>query len=299
MVEYNTEKKIESLHKSEGGDLEELLYRLLIQKSDLLYFICRRGSWIHTKQRGKEVPPFDPRGILKDREIDCKNLANNPLNTVSKNTFLIKVILRKDWKKSMHSMPAIHCALDNYGKKFYKYLLRNKMVKFIEDNYSIENFEDFFNAFNNNFKLPLTEDDLRRYEEENLTERSNRRISVPKQEEIIDVPLNDSDYEENSNFRVGNDENNYSSIPISSEKSKLVHDIIIEFEHISKEQALGLLSIEDQTILDIINNNRIVSRWFTIALLAKLNELVSLKLIEDGLKNGKKAWRLKNFKLII
>lgn len=86
-----------------------------------------------------------------------------------------------------------------------------------------------------------------------------------------------------------------SSIPISSEKSKLVHDIIIEFEDISKEQALSLLSIEDQTILDIINNNRITSRWFGIALLDKLNELVSLKLIEEGLKNGKKSWRLKKF----
>ncbi len=297
MVEHSTEKIIESLNKKEDADLEKLLYRLLVQKSDLLYFICRRGSWNHIKQRGKKITSFDPRGILKDREIDCLKLANNPSNKVSRNNYLIRVRPRKNWKKSMHSIPALYCALTSYGRKFYKYLLRNNMVEFIEDNYSIENYEDFFNAFNNNFKLPLTEDDIRRYEEENLTRRLNRRNNVPRQEEINVVPLNNSDYEEYANSRVSNDENNSgfdnSSIPISSEKSKLVHDMIIEFEDISKEHALSLLSIEDQTILDIINNNRITSRWFAIALLDKLNELVSLKLIEDGLKNGKNAWRLK------
>jgi len=299
MVEYSTEKIIEGLHKTEDADLEKLLYRLLIHKSVLLYFICRRGSWNHIKQRGKKINSFDPRGILKDREIDCKKLTNDPLNAVSKKKYLIKVIPRKDWNKSMHSMPAIYCELDGYGKKFYKYLLQNKMVKFIEENYSFENYEDFFNAFNINFELPLTEDDIRRYEEKNLAEKLNRRNNVPRQEEINDIPLNNSDYEENSNSSVDNDENSSgfdnSSIQISSEESKLIHDIIIEGEKISNEQALSLLSIEDQTILDIINNNRITGKWFAIALLAKLNELASLKIIEDGLKNGKKSWKLKNF----
>ncbi len=300
MVEHSTEKIIENLHKTEDTDLEKLLYRLLVQKSDLLYFICRRGSWNHIKQRGKKISSFDPRGILKDREIDCLKLANNPSNKVSKNTYLIRVRPRKNWKKSMHSMPAKYCELTSYGRKFYKYLLRNKTVEFIEDKYSIENYKDFFNAFNNNFKLPLTEDDIRRYEEEKRIERIKKRNNIQNQEKINDVPLNNSDYEENSNSLVCNDENNSgfdnSTIPISSEKSKLVHDIIIEFEDISKEQALSLLSIEDQTILDIINNNRITGKWFAIALLAKLNELASLKLIEDGLKNEKKSWKLKNFK---
>ena len=90
-------KKIEGSNKSDDADLEELLYRLLIQKSDLLYFICRRGSWNHKKQRGKKNISFDPRRILKDREIDCKKLAKNPLNKVSKNINLISVRSRKNW----------------------------------------------------------------------------------------------------------------------------------------------------------------------------------------------------------
>lgn len=100
MVEHSTEKKIESLHKTEDADLEKLLYRLLVQKSGLLYFICRRGSWKHIKQRGKKIISFDPRGILKDREIDCLKFANKPSNKVSKNTYLIRVKLFSKSKKS-------------------------------------------------------------------------------------------------------------------------------------------------------------------------------------------------------
>lgn len=172
------------------------------------------------------------------------------------------------------------------------------MVDFIEENYNIVNYEDFFNAFNLHFNLPISEDDIRRYEEEKKIKPLKKGIDIKKQEEMNSHPLNDPDYEEIYNTHNSEDENfvgfNSSSIPISSEDSKLIYDGIIKTENISKEYALSLLSIEDQTILDLINNNRIISKWFTIALLAKLNELASLKLIEDGLKNGKKSWRLKN-----
>ena len=299
MIEHKTEKKIEGLNKSEDTDMEILLNRLLVQKSDLLYFICRRGSWDHKKQRGKKIAPFDPRGILKDREIDCKKLAKTPLNKVSKNINLIRAMSRKNWKKSMHLMPARNCGLTSYGKKFYKYLLRKKMVKYIEKNYNVVNYEDFFNAFIINFNLPLAEDDIRRYEEEKRIERIKKRIDIQNQEKINGFPLNNSNFEEICKSHNNNDENffrfNSPPIPISSEDSKLIHDGIIKTVKISNEQVLNLLSIEEQTILDIINNSRIISKWFTIALLTKLNELASLKIIEHGLKNGKKSWRLKNF----
>jgi len=120
---------------------------LLAREPFFLYFVCRRGSWIHQNNRGKKHPPLDPRGIIKDREIDSKFLARYQGNNSKKDSRLIRVKSRKKWKKSMHAMPAKYCELTKLGKKLYAYLKLNGMVQYIENNYSTGNNKDFVNKF--------------------------------------------------------------------------------------------------------------------------------------------------------
>jgi len=77
------------------NDFDYLITTLLIQMPLLPYFVCRRGSWVHQNSRGKKHPPLDPRGIINDREIDCKYLARSQFNNGKKDSNLIRVKSRK------------------------------------------------------------------------------------------------------------------------------------------------------------------------------------------------------------
>ena len=98
-------------------DFDYLITTLLVREPLLLYFVCRRGSWVHQNSRKKKHSPLDPRGIIKDREIDCKSLAKFQLNNSKKDSRLVRVKSRANWKKLMHAMPAKYCELTKIKDK--------------------------------------------------------------------------------------------------------------------------------------------------------------------------------------
>ncbi|MBA7609372.1 hypothetical protein ES703_16563 [subsurface metagenome] len=258
----------------------------------LLYFVCRRGSWVHKNNRGKKHPPLDPRGIIIDREIDCRFFAKFQLNNSKKDSHLVRVMSRKKWKKSMHAMPAKYCELATLGKKLYLYLKRKGMVQYIENNYSTGNNKDFVNKFVAKFNLKLPEDG----EIEKINKNQRKRIKSHRQERNGDSLLREDDPEEEiNNFSLAISNVKFQDFSMMNKFSRSLYDEVIETYNFSDNQVLALLSEEYQTILDIIKNHRIINREIVVAIRAKLVELNNLKIIEEDLINGSKAWRLKNY----
>ena len=119
MIEDEKETQVKNAKIPDGFDFNNLIATVLVREPFLLYFVCRRGSWVHQNSRGKKHPPLDPRGIINDREIDSKFLAKYQVNNRKKDSHLISVKSRIKWVKSMHTMPAKYCKLTKLGKKLY------------------------------------------------------------------------------------------------------------------------------------------------------------------------------------
>ncbi|MBA7575785.1 hypothetical protein ES708_17621 [subsurface metagenome] len=275
MVEYEKDTHVKNF-KIPDFDFDYLITSLLVQMPLLLYFVCRRGSWVYQNNRGKKHPPLDPRGIINDREIHCKSFAKFQLSDSKKNSHLVKVESRKNWKKSMHAMPAKHCELTKLGKKLYTYLKRKGMVQYIENNYSTGNTKDFVNKFLAKFNLKLPEGG-----EIEKKKKKKRKRNASHPQEINNSSLATSSME----FQDSSMTNNF---------SRFLYDEIIETYSLSDKQVLALLSKEYQTILDITKNHRITNMGKVVAIKAKLIELINSKIIEEGLINSSKVWRLKN-----
>lgn len=275
MVECEKDTNVKNF-KIPDFDFDYLITTLLVQMPLLLYFVCRRGSWVYQNNRGKKHPPLDPRRIIKDREIDCKFFAKFQLNNSKKDSHLVRVKSRKNWKKSMHAMPAKYCELTTLGKKLYTYLKRKEMVQFIENNYSPGNTKDFVNKFVAKFNLKLPEDG--EIEKKNKKKRK-RNASHPQ---------------EINNFSLATSSMEFQDSSMTNNFSRFLYDDIIETYSLSDKRVLALLSKEYQTILDITKNHRITNMGQMFAIKAKLIELKNSKIIEEGLINGSKAWRLKN-----
>ena len=253
---------------------------MLLREPLLLYFACRRGPWIHKKSRGKKHFPLNPRGIIKDIEIDSKFLAKYQLNSSKKDSHLVRVKSRKNREKSMHAVPAKYCKLTTFGKKLYLYLKRKGMVQCIEKNYSIGNNKDFVNKFVAKFNLNLTEDD----EIEKINKNQRKRIDSHRQEGKGDLSLRKTNHREIYLYEKPREINDF-SLTISNEVSRFLYDEIIETYSFSDNRVLVLLSKEYQTILEIIYNCRITDNEYIVAIRAKLIELTNSKIIEEDLKN--------------
>ncbi|TKJ23794.1 MAG: hypothetical protein CEE42_11815 [Promethearchaeota archaeon Loki_b31] len=292
MIEGVNETEVKNSKIPDGFNFDNLIATVLVQMPLLLYFVCRRGSWVHKNNRGKKHPPLDPRGIIIDREIDCRFFAKFQLNNSKKDSHLVRVMSRKKWKKSMHAMPAKYCELATLGKKLYLYLKRKGMVQYIENNYSTGNNKDFVNKFVAKFNLKLPEDG----EIEKINKNQRKRIKSHRQERNGDSLLREDDPEEEiNNFSLAISNVKFQDFSMMNKFSRSLYDEVIETYNFSDNQVLALLSEEYQTILDIIKNHRITSMGHTIAIKAKLIELNNLKIIEEDLINGSKAWRLKNY----
>lgn len=292
MIEGEKETQVKNSKIPDGFDFDNLIATMLIREPFLLYFVCRRGSWVHQNSRGKKHPPLDPRGIINDREIDSKFLAKYQLNNSKKDSRLIRVKSRKDWKKSMHTMPAMYCELTKRGKKLYTYLKRKGMVQYIENNYSTGNNKNFANKFVAHFNLKLPEDD----QIEKINKNQRKRIESHRQERRGDSLLREDDHrEEINNFSLNISNMKFQDFSMTNNFSKSLYDEVIETYSLSDNQVLALLSEEYQTILDIIKNYRITDNEHVVAIRARLIELNNSKTIEEDLINGSKAWRLRNY----
>ncbi len=277
MIEGVNETEVKNSKIPDGFNFDNLIATVLVQMPLLLYFVCRRGSWVHKNSRGSKHPPLDPRGIIIDREIDCRFFAKFQLNNSKKDSRLVRVMSRKKWKKSMHAMPAKYCELTKLGKKLYAYLKLNGMVQYIENNYSTGNNKDFVNKFIAKFNLKLPEDG----EIEKINNNQRKKIATHPQE------IN--------NFSLAISNVKFQDFSKMNKSSRSLYDEVIETYKFSDNQVLALLSEEYQTILDIIKNHRIINREIVVAIRAKLIELVNSKIIEEALINGSKAWGLKNY----
>ena len=292
MIEGVNETEVKNSKIPDGFNFDNLITTVLVQMPLLLYFVCRRGSWVHQNNRGKKHPPLDPRGIIIDREIDCRFFAKFQLNNSKKDSHLVRVMYRKKWKKSMHVMPAKYCELAPLGKKLYIYLKRKEMVQFIENNYSTGNTKDFVNKFVAKFNLKLPEDD----EIEKINKNQRKRIESHRQERNGDSLLREDDPEEEiNNFSLAISNVKFQDFSMMNKFSRSNYDEVIGNYNFSDNQVLALLSEEYQTILDIIKNHRIINTEIVVAIRAKLIELSNSKIIEEDLIKGNKAWRLKNY----
>jgi len=290
MIETEHKTQAKTSKKADGFNFNDLITELLVREPLLLYFICRRGSWVHHNSRGKKHPPLDPRGIINDREIDCKFFAKFQFNNNKKDICLVSVKPRKSWEKSMHNMPAKHCQLTKLGKKLYRHLKHRRMVQFIEKNYSAGSIIDFLKIFAVKFNVQLPGDN------EFVRETKNKRDGIDsyRQERKDKISCGKNHHIEFNRYKKPREINKF-SITISNEVSRVLYNNIIKKYSFSDNQVLVLLSKEYQTILEIIYNSRIIDSEQIIALRTKLIELTNLKIIEGDLKNGTIAWRLKNF----
>ena len=286
-AEHKTQTKTSK--KTDGFNFNDLITELLVREPLLLYFICRRGSWVHHNSRGKKHPPLDPRGIINDREIDCKFFAKFQFNNNKKDSRLISVKPRKSWEKSMHSIPAKHCQLTKLGKKLYRHLKHRGMVQYIENNYSSRSGKDFLKNFAVKFDIQLPGDN------EFVRETKNKRggIDSHQQERKDKISHGKSHHKEFNRYKKPREIYKF-SMTISSEVSRVIYNNIIKTYNFSANQILPLLSKEYQTIRDLIYISRITDNEQVIALKAKLIELTNLKIIEEEIISGVKAWRLKN-----
>ena len=292
MIEGVNETEVKNSKIPDGFNFDNLIATVLVQMPLLLYFVCRRGSWVHKNNRGKKHPPLDPRGIIIDREIDCRFFAKFQLNNSKKDSHLVRVMSRKKWKKSMHAMPAKYCELATLGKKLYLYLKRKGMVQYIENNYSTGNTKDFVNKYVAKFNLKLPEDD----EIEKINKNQRKRIKSHRQERNGDSLLREDDPEEEiNNFSLAISNVKFQDFSMMNKFSRSNYDEVIGNNNFSDNQVLALLSEEYQTILDIIKNHRIINTEIVVAIRAKLIELSNSKRIEEDLIKGNKAWRLKNY----
>lgn len=292
MIECENDTHVKNFEIPDGFNFDNLIATVLVQMPLLLYFVCRRGSWVHKNNRGKKHPPLDPRGIIIDREIDCRFFAKFQLNNSKKNSHLVRVMSRKKWKKSMHAMPAKYCELAPLGKKLYTYLKSKGMVQYIENNYSPGNNKDFVNKFVAKFNLKLPEDG----EIEKINKNQSKRIESHRQERNGDSLLRKAYHKEETNiFSLTSSNMKFQDFSMTNKFSRFLYDEVIETYSLSDNQVLALLSKEYQTILDIIYNYRITDNEHIVAIRAKLIELNNSIIIEEGLINGRKAWRLKNY----
>jgi len=189
-------------------------------------------------------------------------------------------------------MPVKYCELTKLGKKLYTYLKSKGMVQYIENNYSTGNNKDFVYKIVAKFNLKLPEDG----EVEKINKNQRKRIESHRQERKGDSLLRETDHrEEINNFSLNISNMKFQDFSMTNNLSRFLYDEIIETYSLSDNQVLALLSEEYQTILDITKNRRITRMGHTIAIKAKLIELNNLKIIEEDLINGSKAWRLKNY----
>ena len=286
MIEGENEIDMED---SRSFDFDDLIIKVLVREPLLLYFVCRRGSWTHQNNRGKKHPPLDSRGIINDREIDCKFLARFQFNNGKKDSRLVSVKPRKKWEKSMHNIPAKYCKLTNLGKKLYQYLKHNGMVQIIENDFSIGNNIEFVNNFVAKFNLQLPENN----EFEKINKNQRKRIDYHRQESKNKALFRKVNHKEIYSYKNSEEIINFCS-PISYKVSRFRSDKNINIYSFLDDEVLALLSKEYQTILDIVYNYRITENGYMVALKTKLIELSNLKKIEVDLVNGNKAWRLKN-----
>ena len=292
MIECENETEVKNSKIPDGFNFDNLIASLLVQMPLLLYFVCRRGSWVHKNNRGKKHPPLDPRGIIIDREIDCRFFAKFQLNNSKKDSHLVRVMSRKKWKKSMHVMPAKYCELTKLGKKLYTYLKYKRMVQYIENNYSTGNTKDFVNKFVAKFNLKLPEDG----EIEKINKNQRKRIESHRQKRNGDSLLREDDPEEGiNNFSLATSSMEVQDFSKINKFSRSRYDEVIKTYSLSDKKALALLSKEYQTILAITKNHRITNMRHIFAIRAKLIELNNSKIIEEDLVDGSKAWRLKNY----
>jgi len=289
MIEGGNKPYMKNPKILEGFDFNDLITNMLVREPLLLYFVCRRGSWTHQNNRGKKHPPLDPRGIIKDREIDCKFMARFQFNNGKKDSHLVSVKHRKNWEKSMHTVPAKYCKLTNLGKKLYRHLKHNEMVQDIENNFSTGNNKDFVNNFVAKFNLHLPEDN----EFEKINKNQRKRIDSHRQECKGRELSKKVNYKKNHSYRKPEDFSKL-PLPVCNTVSSFHYDEIIKLYNPPDNEVLALLSKEYQTILDIIYKYHMTKIEHVIALKAKLIELTSLNIIKEDLKNGNKAWRLKN-----
>jgi len=286
MIEGENEIDMEN---SRSFDFDDLIIKVLVREPLLLYFVCRRGSWTHQNNRGKKHPPLDSRGIINDREIDCKFFARFQFNNGKKDSRLVSVKPRMKWEKSMHNVPAKYCKLTNLGKKLYQYLKRNGMAQEIENNFSIGNNSDFVNNFVAKYNLHLPEDN----EFEKMNKNQRKRIDSHRQESKDKALSRKINHKEIHSYKKSEDSSK-SRLSVSNTVSRFLYDEIIKIYSPPDNEVLALLSKEYQTTLDIVYNYRITEIEHIVALKTKLIELSNLKKIEEDLINGNKAWRLKN-----
>ncbi|GAI72181.1 unnamed protein product, partial [marine sediment metagenome] len=265
MIEGEKETQVKNAKIPDGFDFNNLIATVLVREPFLLYFVCRRGSWVHQNSRGKKHPPLDPRGIINDREIDSNFLAKYQVNNRKKDSHLISVKSRIKWVKSMHTMPAKYCKLTKLGKKLYSYLKSKGMVQYIENNYSIGNNKDFAYKIVAKFNLKLPEDG----EIEKINKNQRKRIKSHRQERNGDSLLRENDPEEEiNNFSLAISNVKFQDFSMMNKFSRSLYDEVIETYNFSDNQVLALLSEEYQTILDIIKNHRIINREIVVAIRA-------------------------------
>jgi len=159
-------------------------------------------------------------------------------------------------------------------KKIEKRILKRRRINEIKIRFDNK---DFVNKFVAKFNLKLPEDG----EIEKINNNQRKRIASHPQE------IN--------NFSLAISNVKFQDFSKMNKSSRSLYDEVIETYKFSDNQVLALLSEEYQTILDIIKNHRIINKEIVVAIRAKLIELVNLKIIEEALINGSKAWRLRNY----